>query len=607
MHIRACDICKEFGERTLFENLCFSFQSEEHIGLIGPNGSGKSTLLKILCGEEEADRGSIEGAHNLRLGYLPQTDKLSDERSIEDTLLDALTGVHWSPEEKLTKARILMGKAGVTDPAQTCGTLSGGWRKRVAILRVLVGEPDMLLLDEPTNHLDLAGILWIENILRDLNVGFILISHDRYILESVTDRIIEINPRYPEGYLSFSGSYSDFLERREDWLTLQNKREETLSSLVKTEIEWLRRGPKARRTKSKSRIQTANQKIGDLADLRRLNRSRSLEGIDFAASGRKTNDLIVTNGLRHAFGERKLFSGLDLTLTPGTRLGIVGNNGTGKTTLVRCLLGDLEPEGGKIKRASQLKYAWFDQRRELLDRTQTLRRALAPNGDVLEIGPRKVHVASWAQEFLFHTSQLETPVGSLSGGEQARVLLANIMRQPVDILFFDEPTNDLDIDSIEVLEARLGDFPGAVVLITHDRALLDRACTEIVGLHAGGGSSVYGELAQWLTAEERLRKPASKNSAERPAQTSTRNSGGTAPALTREEQKEFGQMETRIAKAEAELKRLQELPAPPADHHKELNQHFQKIAVAQQELDSLFARWAELEEKKNTPQAGRTR
>lgn len=603
MHIRTCEISKSFGERTLFENLSFSFHSDEHIGLIGPNGSGKSTLLKILCALEESDSGSIEGTRNLRLGYLPQQEENYSDLTFEQALLEAMADLSWSPVEKSTKARILMSKAGVNNPEQSCAILSGGWRKRLAILRVLVREPDIMLLDEPTNHLDLAGILWIEQVLQNVNAGFIVISHDRYILESVTDRIIEINPRYPGGFLSFPGTYSDFLERREEWFTTQNQREDTLSTLVKQEIEWLRRGPQGRRTKSKSRIQTAHQKIGDLADLRRLNQQRNLNNIDFSASGRKSNDLVVTTGLRHAFGEKKLFSGLDLTLTPGSRLGIVGNNGTGKTTLVRCLLGDLEPAGGKVKRASQLKYAWFDQRRELLDRSVTLRRALAPNGDVLEIGPRKVHVVSWAQDFLFHSSQLETPVGSLSGGEQARVLLANIMRQPVDILFFDEPTNDLDIDSIEVLEARLCDFPGAVVLITHDRALLDRVCTEIVGLHNNGESGQYGELAQWLNVEERQAKLISSST---PKNTTTSGSNRNAArkeisALTREEQKEFSQMEGKIAKAEAILEALQVLPVPEssAGNHQELNEYFQNIAQAQEKVDLLFARWAKLEEKQN--------
>lgn len=599
MHIRACNIEKGFAERTLFENLSFVFGSEEHIGLIGPNGSGKSTLLKILCGREEPDAGRVEGIANLRLGYLAQEDSVADELSFEQALLEAMSDLLWPEQDKLTKARILMSKAGVSEPAQLCGTLSGGWRKRLAILRVLVREPDLMLLDEPTNHLDLAGIIWIEQILQSVSTGFIIVSHDRYILESVTDRIIEINPRYPEGFLSFPGSYSEFLERREEWFSAQDRREESLSTLVRQEIEWLRRGPKARRTKSKSRIQTANQKIGDLAQLRELNRRKSLSNIDFTASGRKSNDLIVTTGLRHAFAERKLFSDLDITLSPGTRLGIVGNNGTGKTTLVRCLLGDIEPLGGQVKRATQLKYAWFDQNRGKLDRTQTLRRALAPNGDTLEIGPRKVHVVGWAQEFLFRPEQLDTLVGSLSGGEQARVLLANIMRQPVDILFFDEPTNDLDIDSIEVLEARLGDFPGAVVLITHDRALLDRVCTEVVGLHQGGGSSLYGELAQWQNAEERLSREAaalkSTKSGGKKDGKSTR--GGNGTGLSREEQKELGQMEKAIEKAESALSALQQQPVPAASggNHQALNEHFHKIADAQAKVDQLYARWEYLE------------
>ncbi len=606
MHIRACNLGKSFGERTLFDNLSFTFHSDEHIGLIGPNGSGKSTLMKILCGKEDADEGEVEGTSKLCIGYLPQVDENHPDLTFEQALLSALTDLPWPEEDKQTKARILMGKAGVADPEQLCRNLSGGWRKRLSILKVLVREPDLMLLDEPTNHLDLAGILWVEDILQKINTGFIVISHDRYILESVTDRIIEINPRYPEGYLSFPGSYSEFLEKREEWFTAQNRHQETLSNLVKEEIDWLRRGPQGRRTKRKSRITSAHQKIDDLAELKTLNRQRNLN-IDFNASGRKTNDLITTTSLGHGFDERKLFSSLNLTLSPGTRLGIVGNNGTGKTTLVRCLLGDIEPRTGKIKRATQLKFAWFDQNRELLNKEETLRRTLAPNGDIIEIGKRKIHVAGWAENFLFNKDQLETPVGKLSGGEQARVLLANIMRQPVDILFFDEPTNDLDIDSIEVLEARLGEFPGAVVLITHDRALLDRSCSEVVGLHPNGESRLYGELAQWQRAEENIlcqmnSEIAETQSSKEKSSIATRTSSNQKPTgsgLSREEQKEFSRMEKSIAKAEADLEKLQTQPAPIANgnNHQELNDYFQTIADAQEKVDNLYSRWAELEEK----------
>jgi ATP-binding cassette subfamily F protein uup len=601
MHIRALALGKSFGSRTLFENLSFSFHPGEHIGLIGPNGSGKSTLLRILARLEELDSGSVDGNQTLRIAYLPQEDQLAPEPTLEECLLAVLAESSLQEHEQLTRVRVMLGKVGFTDFSQRTGALSGGWRKRLAIARELVKEPDLLLLDEPSNHLDLAGILWLERLLQKTGTGFMLVSHDRYLLESVTDRIIEINPKYPEGYLSFPGCYSDFLEQRLAWFEMQEKREQALSSQVRLEVAWLRRGPQARRTKAKGRIQTAHEKINSLSDLRSRNRQGGRMEADFAATRRKTNDLIVTQGLNKSLGGNSLFCKLDFTLSPGTCLGVVGNNGTGKTTLIRTLVGDIEPDAGTIKRAQELKVAWFDQRREQLDRSLTLQQALSPNGDLIRIGDRTVHVVSWAQDFLFRADQLDQPVGSLSGGEQARVLMATLMRQPADLLFLDEPTNDLDIDSIEVLEEKLAAFPGAVVLITHDRAMLDRICTTIVGLHGGGESRLYASLDQWEAAEERL---VEKAPAPLPRSSSSPAAAPSASGFSREEQRELERLARLIPKAEeivAGLHAQQEDPALCNDH-KRLHELYSQIADAQAEVDRLYGRWMELEEKRNGKQ-----
>ena len=596
--LAARDLSKTHATHPLFEGLSITFHAEERVGLIGPNGGGKTTLLKILAGTEVADAGTVERSKTAHLAYLPQVDVFAGGATVETALLDALGSVDLAEYEVPVRARKMLRRLGFENGEQDVATLSGGWRKRLAIGCALIQEPDLLLMDEPTNHLDLAGIEWLEQFLARARLSFVLTSHDRTFLERVANRIVEIDPRYPDGYLSVNGRFSDFLEKREAYLQQQDAERQALANEVRREIAWLRQGPKARSSKAGYRIDEAHRKIDRLTEAKRRHDSEAQLDIDFSASGRRTRNLITATGIAKSLGGRLLFEGVDVHVRPGTRLGIAGNNASGKTTLLRALSGDLPPDAGQVKQAVGLSIALFDQQRSRLDPQESLRRTLAPSGDTVSYLGRGSHVIAWAKRFGFRPDQLEMPIGELSGGEQARALMAMMMREPADVLMLDEPTNDLDIESIEVLETALLDFPGAVVMITHDRYLLDRICTDLIGLHGDGRWGTYGSVAQWREASKdakRADESAKEEATPRPAPKRPVPKAG----LTYHERQEFESMEERVLAAEARVDELEaQLTAPDvaADHEK-LHEAYEAHREAQADLERLFARWEELERK----------
>src|SRR5579871_3175029 len=489
------NLSKTYGARPLFAGITLGIAPGERLGLIGPNGSGKSTLLQILSGEERPDDGEIARRRALRLVFLPQEDLFPSDVSIGDVLAEALHRERLEAYERAALLHATLLKFGFADETQRVDTLSGGWRKRLALARAFIQRPDLLLLDEPTNHLDLQGVLWLEALLKDAPFAFVLVSHDRYFLENVTNRIVELNQAYPEGYFSVDGNYSAFLAKKAEFLEAQGKLQHALEGQVKREVEWLRRGPQARTTKADYRIQEAHRLIDELAEVKYRNTQDRTVSIDFTGSQRKTKELLVAKGIGKSLGGRALFAGLNLTLSPGIKLGLLGPNGSGKTTLLRLLTGELTPDSGIIQRAEGLRIVYFDQARAPLEMQVSLRRALSPESDTVHYRGSALHVSAWAQRFLFRSDQLEMPVGSLSGGEQARILLANLMRLEADVLILDEPTNDLDIPSLEVLEESLTDFPGAIVLVTHDRYMLDTISTELLALDGKGEAAYFADYA----------------------------------------------------------------------------------------------------------------
>ena len=591
----ARDLTKAFPSNVLFQGLSLHVEEGDRIGLIGPNGAGKSTLLRMLAGMEPADEGDISPRRGLQLAMVNQDDVFAPGA----TPLSAVVEAFGDHPDAHTRASIALSKLGFEDFEQQVDTLSGGWRKRLAMARAIAQEPDVLLLDEPTNHLDLEGVVWLEAFAAKANMAMLFVTHDRRFLENVATRVVEIAPAYPGGMFEARGNYSEFLRRKAAFLDAQEAAESALANKVRRDTAWLRQGIQGRQTRNKTQVRDAATRRSELKAVNRRNTSpEHRTTIDFQATERKTKKLLALHSVTKAMGDKPLFSGLDLQLTPGQRVGLLGLNGAGKTTLIRLMNGDLQPDAGTIKRAVDLRVVTFSQHRHTLDHDQTLQEALCPVGDMVEYRGKQVHVTGWAKRFLFEFDQLATKVSHLSGGEQARVLMANLMLEPADVLLLDEPTNDLDIPSLEVLEDALLEFPGAIVLVTHDRFMLDRLATEFVGLDGAGDAKAFNTLEQWTRHMKAMRRSTTPA-----AQGTTPASAGqdAAPRRTRKrsynEQREYEGMEAAILEAEGRVEALEAQAADPAlaSDHTAAAQVYEALAEAQATVKQLYARWEELD------------
>ncbi|MHC4809879.1 MAG: ABC-F family ATP-binding cassette domain-containing protein [Planctomycetota bacterium] len=608
------NLSKAFGSSVLFEQVNLHVEEGDRVGLIGPNGAGKSTLLKILAGLEEADDGEVVRRRGLRASFIAQDDRFLEgatPRSAVMAVAEADAGTAGGGDPA-TRTAIVLSQLGFEHPEQPVATLSGGWRKRLSLACGLVRDPDVLMLDEPTNHLDLEGVLWLEEFIRRTARGttVMFITHDRRFLENVASRIVELSRAYPDGTLAVDGNYSEFVRRKAAFLEAQATRQSALANMVRQDTAWLRQGVKARETRNQSQVKAADARRAELASTRqRTAATGRATTMDFQATERKTRKLLSLEGVGVSMGGRRLFSDLEFDLGPGERLGLVGPNGAGKTTLLRLLAGDREPDEGVVRRADALRVVTFSQDRASLDPELTLHQALCPVGDFIEFRGTQVHVAGWAKRFLFDQTQLRTFVRHLSGGEQARVVIANLMLQPADVLLLDEPTNDLDIPSLEVLEDSLLEFPGAVVLVTHDRFMMERLATGYVGLDGRGGGSRVASLEQWLArmaAAEQQQRAEAKAAAGSTTEGSASSPAPAAPAasprrggrkLSYKEQREFDAMEETILAAEEEVARLEVASAQPglATDHERARAAYEQLAAAQDRVAALYARWSELE------------
>lgn len=584
------EITKGFSEHPLFSKLSLAIHEHERLALIGDNGSGKSTLLKILAGIEEVDDGNVSFRKGLRCAYVPQQEDFPRGKSVGEILELALHQHGLDHGEIARRINIYLGATGFNDESVQVDGLSGGWKKRLSIACALALEPDCVLLDEPTNHLDIDSILWLENYLDTMRCAIVFVSHDRYFIERLATRVLEINKMYPNNAMVCDGGYADYIEFREERLEQLQQQRQSLTNKVRREVEWLRQGVKARTTKSRARINEAHRLIDNLKSAPTGTQRRA--DIEFSSTQRKTKELIKVEEISQSMGGKELFSRVSLILSPGTRLAIVGPNGSGKTTFIRTLLGELEPTHGRITRAPGLRTAFLDQARRELKDDVTLRDFLCPHGDSVLYQGQSLHVAAWASRFLFSHHHLATTLGSLSGGERARALLAKSMSQECDILLFDEPTNDLDIATLDNLEESFEGFPGAIVLITHDRYLLERTGSAVLGLRDGTGV-LYGDYAQWESAKRdteagRGRKESVKDAEGKPKQ---------ATKLSYKDARDLSMIEDLIAKAETKLTKIQQEmdSAQNATNASKLSELCDALTTQQQEVERLYERWQHLE------------
>ncbi|MFG0245882.1 MAG: ABC-F family ATP-binding cassette domain-containing protein [Phycisphaerales bacterium JB052] len=593
----ARNLSKAYPSNELFDGVSLTVDDDERVGLIGPNGSGKTTLLKVIGGLIEPDVGTVERKRGLRAVYLDQDDRFGLDATPLSVVRDALEDRHDSGMDPATRASITLTKLGFDDFERPVATLSGGWRKRLAIARALAQDPELLLLDEPTNHLDLEGVLWLEQFVKQLSTTVIYVTHDRRFLENTATRIIELSKAYPGGVLESRGNYTQFIKRKDAFLEAQLATQTSIASKVRRDTAWLNQGIQGRQTRNKTQVEAAAKRREELKETIDRNQANNRSAsFAFHATNRQSTKLLVLEGVSKSMGPKQLFRSLDLTLSPGQRIGLLGVNGSGKTTLMRLMSGDLQPDAGIVKPADDLKTVTFSQHRESLDQGLTLKEALCPVGDTVHFHGQSMHVSGWAKRFHFSTDQLPTQVRNLSGGEQARVVIANLTQRPADILLLDEPTNDLDIPTLEMLEQSLLEFPGAIVLVTHDRFLLERISTEYLALNDRGEAKRFASIEQWSASWQGTKTPA----AERPKQNTAKPRAQSKPKsgkLSYKLQLEYDGMEEAILEAESAVEQLESEAADPAmvSDHQRASEVYTKLKDAQTRVSDLYARWSELE------------
>jgi ATP-binding cassette subfamily F protein uup len=622
--LTATALSKSHGLRELFRGVCVSIAEGERIGMIGPNGAGKSTLLRMLAGREEPDDGQIRLPRGTVAVYVPQRDEFAAGATPLSACTDAAlrsADTHGDRHEAEVLAQVILGKIGFEESRMEvpADTLSGGWKKRLSVACALAsagGTPDLLFLDEPTNHLDVEGLQWMEEFLlrgsHDLRArAVIFVTHDRVFLENCATRIIELSRAYPEGTLSVDGNYSEFRRRKTEFLDMQAKAQQSLANTVREDDRWLGRRAKARRTKSQARIDDSADRRAELADLSDRNSvaAGASAGIDFTASGRRTRKLMSAEGVSKSLGGKLLFRNLDLEVVPGECIGLMGPNGAGKTTLLRVLTGELAPDAGVVRVADPTpRIVTMSQTRAEFPKGALLQDAISPLGEKVRFRDSEMHVKSWSRRFLFRDEQLLQSVSMLSGGELARAHVARMMLETADVLVLDEPTNDLDIPTLEVLEEAIETFPGATLLVTHDRAMLESLATRIVVLGAPDGlPRVVASLEQALRALAEFEQAATAqvssraNPAPAPPVAATAAASATKKKLSYNEQREFDSIEASIAAAEKKAADLEAKLNDPKliSDHQAYAKACDAAGAAQAEVQRLYARWEELEAKRS--------
>jgi len=551
-----------YGHHPLLDHADLAIQDGERIGLIGRNGAGKSSLLRLLDGRAHADDGDIIRRTGVRVATVEQEPDLDDTANILDAILgDADPHDDW---HRPARVRAMIDKLGL-NPGQPVAELSGGMRKRVALLRGLADDPNLLLLDEPTNHLDFDGIAWLENLLRGWKGTAVVITHDRRFLDAIATRIVELDRGQ---LLSFPGDFSAWQARKAQWLQAEQHEHARFDKRLAQEEVWIRKGIEARRTRNEGRVRRLEQ-----LRIQRAERRERVGKVSLSlAQGQRSGKLVAE--LEHvskSFDGKTVIEDFSAVILRGDRIGLIGPNGAGKTTLLNVILGELPPDAGQVRLGTRLSVAYFDQMRAQLDDSATLADVISPGSEWVEIGNERKHVMSYLGDFLFPPARAGSPVSSLSGGERARLLLARLFARPANVLVLDEPTNDLDIETLELLESLLQDYPGTVLLVTHDRAFLNNVVTQTIAWEGQGRWRDYpGGYDDWL--EQRPALPSPQNApgtpthrtveADRPVSNTAPVRPARAARLTNWEQRELESLPDAIAALE---RKQAELAARLAD------------------------------------------
>jgi ATP-binding cassette subfamily F protein uup len=618
-----------FGHLPLLDNVGLQVDARERIAVIGRNGSGKSSLLRVLAGDLTTDGGSIWRKPGLRTARLDQDVAVDDDRPVFDAVADGLGDLRelvmayhhaavavadeateaglerlgrlhheleerdgWRVEQRVETvlARLSLG------PEAVVNTLSGGWKRRVLLARALVAQPDVLLLDEPTNHLDVDAITWLEDFLADYEGTVVFVTHDRAFLQRVGTRIVEID----RGRLtSWPGDYATFVAKKEAWLANEALREEKFDKRLAEEEAWLRQGVKARRTRNEGRVRA----LVRMREERSARRSRAgtvrLQVEQGEASGRM---VFEAEGLAKVFGGRPVVRGFSTRIVRGDRVGLIGPNGSGKTTLLRLLIGDLRPDEGDVRRGANVQVAYYEQEREQLDPERTVFDTVGDGNHVVTVNGRARHVNGYLADFLFPPERAQSPVKALSGGERNRLLLARLFTRAANVLVLDEPTNDLDLDTLELLEAELVAWPGTLLLVSHDRVFLDNVVTSTLAFEGNGRIGEYvGGYEDWLRQRP---QPAAASAASQPPR-SAAASTAAAPVVSKKrlsynEQRELEHLPGRIETLEEEKQRLSTVVAAP-DFYKEapgqIKDLLARLDAVEQELHAAYARWDALDSR----------
>lgn len=583
-------ISKSYGAKTLFTELSLTIHENEKVAIIGKNGAGKSTLLKLMAEIELPEGGDIVGQKHRRVAYIPQSPKYDAKLTVTEVVYAEYLKNGGDEDEADLAVSISLSKCGFEDVSQLVSELSGGWQKRLSIACAIVIEPQLLLLDEPTNHMDWQAISWLQKLLSSWPHSFVLISHDRNFLNKTTNRTIEIGQAFLNEHLSYAVAYDDYIIKRSLYFEEQQKLSESLGNKARRELDWLRAGVKARTTKSRSRIKGAHELFDNLNSVdARIRASKTKVSLSIDESGRKTKKLLELKNISKAYGDKILFSDLDYIFSPKTRLALLGENGSGKTTLIKILLGEVSQDSGEVKQAQNLQVVYFDQSKSTLNLEETIFEFLAEGSEQVLFQGSPMHVASYASKFLFTKDHFYLKISQLSGGERARLQLAKILLRPCDVLILDEPTNDLDIDSIEVLEDLLAELKTALILISHDQSFIENVCNQYLALEGAGVWNTYADINQWLKVKGKVsnKKNESKKIDNKPKK----------KKMSYKDKQELETIESDIQKKEAELDKLN-LQITQEKDPEALRTLAESLANLGNLIQKKYKRWEELENLK---------